>query len=162
MSGFIVVDFVANTVQPYIYVGDHTNNKQIKGYLSFDISGISALDDVTIKEVSLSMPVSGIENHPELMPEVHVRVFDYGASLELADQVSGGDMVKTFPTVAAMTNFNFSSTELAAKLQGAVNGGDSRIQLKISLAGINSDAIADWYRFTKSAVVLHVKYEVPG
>ena len=162
ISGYIIVDHGAYTGGPSIFVGDYTNDKQIKAYLSFNISGISSLADVTIKDASLSMPVDGIVQHPELMPNVHVKVFDYGSSLELADQGAGGNFVKIFPTSSTMTSFNFSSPELVAALQGATDADNQRFQLKISLDGINSNGIEDYYRFTLGIIVLHIKYEIPG
>ena len=162
ISGHIIVEMAAYTVGDSTFVGDFDNNKQIKAYLSFNISGISSLEDVTVKEASLSMPVDVILGHPELMPNVHVRVFDYGSSLELADQIAGGDFVKIFPTSNPMASFDFSSPELVSALQGATNADSERFQLKISLEGINSDGLQDWYRFKKANIVLHVKYEVPG
>ena len=146
----------------YTYVGDYTNNRQIKAFLSFNINSISSLEDVTIKDASISMPVDGIVGHPETMPQVHVKTFDYGDSLTLADQGAGGDFVGTFPTSSTMTSFNFSSTELEAALQSAIDSNSQRIQLKISLSGINSDGVGDWYRFRIGDIDLNVTYEVPG
>jgi len=162
ISGYIVVDVDAVVGGLYTYVGDHTNDKQIKAYLSFNINSISSLDDVTVKEVSVSMPVDGIGGHPELMPNVHVRVFDYGNTLELADQGAGGDFVAIFPTSNPMASFNFSTSDMVAKLQSAVDAEKDRFQLKLSLEGINVDGITDWYRFKMSNIVLHVEYEIPG
>ncbi len=161
-SGYIIVNHNAFPGQIHTYVGDWTNDKQIKTYLYFNINSISVLDDVTIKDVSLSMPVDHISGHPELMPEVHVRVYDYGETLELADQAAGGDFVKVFPATAAMTDFDFTSAELEAELQAAVNANNNRFQLKISLSGINAGGVWDYYRFVISNIVLHIKYEVPG
>ena len=162
ISGYIIVDFAAYPGNYSTFVGDYDTNKQIKAYLSFNINGISSLAIATIKDASLSMPVDAIIQHPELMPNVHVRVFDYGSSLELADQIAGGDFVKIFPTSNPMASFDFSSPELVAALQGAANADSERFQLKISLEGINSDGLQDWYRFKKANIVLHVEYEIPG
>ena len=61
-----------------------------------------------------------------------------------------------------MTSFNFSSAELEAALQNAVDSNSQRLQLKISLSGINADGVNDWYRFILGDISLHIKYEVPG
>ena len=161
-SGYIIVEHAAHSDPYFTYVGDYTNDRQVKAFLYFDISGISVLDDVTIKDVSVSMPVESIGSHPELMPEVHVKVFDYGDSLELADQAAGGEFVKVFPTSNPMADFNFSSTELEAALQNAVDANNARFQLKISLSGVTADGVSDWYQFILGDIRLHVKYEVPG
>ncbi len=162
LSGYIIVEMVAYAGTVYTFVGDYTNNKQMKSYLSFNINGISSLDVATITGASLIMPVDAIIGHPELMPNVHVKVFDYGSSLELADQGAGGDFVKIFPTSSTMTSFNFTSPELIAALQNAVDSNSQRFQLKISLDGINSDGVGDWYRFILANIKLHVEYEIPG
>jgi len=164
ISGYIIVDLSAYSGASYthLFVGDYTNNKQIKSYLTFNIDVLNSLENVTIKEASVSMPVFNIVNHPELMPNVHVKVFDYGPSLELADQGAGGDFVKIFPATAGMTSFDFSSPELAAALQNATNTDKPRFQLKISLDGINTDGAWDYYEFVRNSVVLHVKYEIPS
>ncbi len=108
------------------------------------------------------MPVDAIIAHPELMPEVHVRVFDYGSTLELADQGAGGEFVKIFPATNPMASFNFSGSDLESALQDAVDAGDNRFQLKFSLSGINADGVGDWYRFKLGDIELHVEYEIPG
>lgn len=159
ISGHIVVDMTAVTASSYTYVGDWTNDKQIKAYLSFKIDSIGSLENVTIKDASLYMPVEEIINHPELMPNVHVKVFDYGNSLELADQGAGGTFVKIFPTSNPMANFNFSSPELITELQKAVDADKQWFQLKISLEGININGIDDYYRFMTANIRLQIKYE---
>lgn len=162
LSGYIVVELAAYVGVAYTFVGDYTNDRQIKSYLSFNINDISSLDEATITGASLAMPVDAIIGHPELMPNVHVKVFDYGNSLELADQGTGGTIVKIFPTSSTMTSFNFTSPELIAALQNAADSNSQRFQLKISLDGVNVDGIGDWYRFIPSSIKLHIDYETPG
>ena len=161
-SGYIIVDWAAYPNPYSLFVGDYTNDKQMKTYLCFNINTISDLDNVTIKNASISMPVDAIVAHPELMPEVHVRVFDYGDTLEIADQGSGGEFVKVFPATNPMASFNFTSPELIAKLQAAVNANSQRFQLKFSLSGINMDGVGDYYRFILGDIKMHVEYETPG
>jgi hypothetical protein len=161
-SGYIIVELAAYVNDAYAFVGDYTNDRQIKTYLTFDIEDISDLEDVDVKDASISMPVDAIMGHPELMPEVHVRVFDYGNTLELADQGSGGEFVKIFPTTDSMESFDFSGSDLEAALQDAIDAGDDRFQLKFSLSGINIDGIQDWYRFIMDDIELHIEYEIPG
>ena len=164
ISGYIVVasHFHTGLTRDWVYVGDYTNDKQIKTFLTFDINSISSLADVTIKDATLIMPVLEIVNHPETMPEVHFKTFDYGDSLEMGDQGAGGDFVGTIPTSSTMASFNFSSSGLEAALQNAVDSNSQRFQLKISLSGINVDGVWDYYRFLLANVKLNVKYEVPG
>jgi len=149
-SGFIVVTshFYTGLTWDYVYVGDYTNDKQIKTFLTFAINSISSLADVTIKDATLIMPVFEISGNPETMPEVHFKTFDYGNSLEMGDQGAGGDLVGTIPTSSTMASFNFSSSQLEAALQNAVDSNSQRFQLN--------------YKFLIANVKLNVKYEVPG
>ena len=91
-----------------------------------------------------------------------MNLFDYGDSLEMGDQGAGGDLVGTIPTSSTMASFNFSSSQLEAALQNAVDSNSQRFQLKISLAGIDVDGALDYYKFLIANVKLNVKYEVPG
>jgi hypothetical protein len=161
-SGYIIVEQVVYVGQYYNFVGDYSNNRQIKSYLTFDISGISSLEDVNITDASLIMPVDAVVGHPETMPNVHVKVHDFGSTLTMADQGAGGDFVAVFPTSSSMTSFNFSNSQLEDAIQAAVDSNSSRFQLKISLEGINSDGVSDHYRFINSNIKLHVEYEIPG
>ncbi len=165
LSGYITVTQGAYPGADLVYVGDSSINKQVKTFLSFNITSLSGIDDATITEASVSMPLDSIEpvhNHPEMMPQVHIKVFYYGDSLELADQAAGGEFVKILPTSATLTNFNFSSTELVAELQDAIDTDKDRFQLKVSLSGLTSNNTGDYYRLYTSDVVLHIKYETPG
>jgi hypothetical protein len=163
LSGYIVVDRGAHT-GPDVFVGDTSINKQIKTYLSFDISSISAFDDITIKGVWVTIPIQHIFNHPELSSSViHIKVYDYGSSLDYpADQAVGGELVKTLSTSATLSDMNFSSNKLVDELQKAVELDKQWLQLKIGLGGVSADGTTDYYRISPSSVVLHVKYETPG
>ena len=165
LSGMILVDLTTFPGVDTVYVGDHSLNKQVKAFLSFDITSLSGIDDATITGASVTMPLDSVQpvhNHPEMMPQVHIKVYDYGDSLEQADQAAGGEFVKVLPTSAALTNFDFSSTELVAELQDAIDANDDWFQLKISLSGVTSDGTADYYQLHTSDVVLHIEYEIPG
>ena len=163
ISGYIIVGRNAHS-GTNVYVGDTSSNKQVKTYLSFDISSISAFDDITIKDVWVTIPIQHIFNHPELASSViHIKVYDYGSSLDYpADQAVGGELVKTLSTSAALSDMNFSSNKLVDELQKAVELDKQWLQLKIGLGGLSADGIDDYYMISIPSVVLHVKYETPG
>ena len=160
LSGFIIVDYAAYQGGTAV-VGDNTFDKPIKAYLSFDISSISSLDYVTIKDVSVTIPVTLIINHPELAgSELHIKVFYYGDSLDYPqDQVVGGELVKTISTTDSLTDLNFSSSKLADELQKAADVDRQWFQLKIGLSGVLANGKEDYYMIPASVAVLHVKYE---
>lgn len=144
-------------------MGDNSGNKPCKTYLSFDINGIGDLSGVTITDVSVTIPLDSVEpvhNHPELAgSEINIKVFYYGSTLELADQVVGGELVKTINATDSLTNFNFSSSKLKEELQKAVDIDRDWFQLKLGLNGVSSDGIGDYYKLHTSTAVLHIEYE---
>ena len=165
LSGHIIVN-LGVFIAPTALVGDSSNNLPVNAYLSFDISSIGALNDVTIKDVNVTIPVELIKNHPEQVPgfKVIIGVCDYGHSLDYpADQTNPDSVgVKTFDALNPMANFNFSTNTLENELQKAVDTDKKWFQLKIALFDTSANDTTDHYRFTKSAVNLHIEYEVPG
>jgi hypothetical protein len=70
-------------------------------FVSFDISSISSLGNVTIKDVSLIIPISDIKNHPELAGDkVRILTLDYGTLEYLDLQIVGEllDIIRIFPS----------------------------------------------------------------
>jgi hypothetical protein len=163
LSGMIYYDWIANQGDDPVFVGDTPDDLPVKAYLSFNISHISSLDDVTIKEASVSIPIEMIVDHPELGgPEIHILVFYYEEELTLDDQITGGVRVKEIATSDSLTNLDFTSSELEDELQSAVDTGLEWFQLKISPTGINENGIWDYYMIPTSSTVLHITYEIPG
>ena len=163
LSGMIRYDWLAEQGDDPVFVGDTPMDLPVKAYLSFDISHISSLDEVTIKDASMSIPIDMIVDHPELGgPEIHILVFYYEESLTLDDQITGGVRIKAIGTSDSLTNLDFTSDELEEELQNAIDAGLEWFQLKISPTGINENGIWDYYMIPTSSTVLHITYEVPG
>ncbi|MFA5015081.1 MAG: hypothetical protein WC549_06020 [Actinomycetota bacterium] len=166
LSGWIRVDISAYQGEELVYVGDSSENKYCKTYLSFDISALGALSNATITEAAIAMPLDSVEpvhNHPELAgSEVNVKVFYYGDALDLGDGAVGGETVKTIGATSTLTSFNFSSTKLKEELQKAIDINRQWFQLKLGLSGISADGIGDYYKLHTSAAVLHITYEYEG
>lgn len=163
LSGYILVNTSAHPGWTNAFVGDHSSDKPMKAYLSYNISNISALNDVTINDVSVSIPVNLILNHPELAgSEIHIKVFYYGDTLTLADQVVGGELVKTLAATDSLTNMNFSSNKLEDELQEAVDINRDWFQIKIGLSGVSVDGVNDYYQIPISNTSITIEYEIPG
>jgi hypothetical protein len=112
----------------------------------------------------VTIPVDSIFHDPELAsPSINIKVYDYGSSLDYpADQVVGGESVKTLSTSATLSNMNFTSNKLEDELQKAVDINKQWFQLKIGLGGVSADSDQDYYRIPIGGVDLHITYEVPG
>jgi len=90
LSGYIIKDTQIRT--GVILVGDWDNNKQIKGYLSFDISELSAIPGFEVISAKLVFDHINKSGSPELVGEkIDFKSFDYGESLDEADFAVGGE-----------------------------------------------------------------------
>ena len=140
--------------------GDTNNNKQLKGYLSFDISGLRG---VSVLDVRLDMPVFSIFNNPGNVSEsLNIKVFDYGDSLDLGDFVVGGTHLITFNISATQREDILSVSEnaiLKNTLQDAINANKTWYQLKLGLLReTNNDNSGDYIIFDSSTTLLKVSY----
>ena len=165
LSGFITVDFGAYPGND-AYVGDNgIVNKPIRAYLSFDIDDLGDIDGITIKDISVSIPIKSVSGQPEQVigSEIQIKVYDYGNSLDYpADQAATGVLVKTLPNLLSLTNFDFSTNVLKDELQKAVDVDKKWFQLTIGLSKISVNNISDYYKFVASDATLHIEYEIPG
>ncbi len=163
LSGYIIEDVGSYSGNQFSGIGDANNNKQIMSFLSFNISSISNLDDVTIKDVSVTIPISSIVNNPEMSGDkVYIGVYDYGNSLDYADLGLGGTLIEILYNSDSLTDLNFSSSGLKDELQKAVNIDKKWFQLGIYLNYVSFNSIEDVYIIPVDTVVIHIKYEIPG
>ncbi len=162
LSGYISQGFGPTTGTDEVFFGDTNADTVTKGYLSFDISALSGLEDATIIDVDLVAPIHEIGNEPWLAAdEIHIKVLDYGNELDVPDDFAlGGTMVKTFNTSDSLADLNFGTNALKSELQAKVDIGGENFQLKLSLTNKSDNGIGDWYLLKPGGVTLHVKYEV--
>ena len=163
LSGYIMVDLGTLKGPAIVYIGDYKNNQPQISFLSFNISSISGLDDVTIKNVSVTIPIITITNNPKMAGGmVRILAHDYGNSLEYTDLKVVDDLLGSVDSPDSLTNLHFSSNKLEDALQQAVNVDKKWFQLAITLNSWSSNGISDFYSIPVANVELHIKYEVPG
>ncbi len=162
LSGYIMVDLGTLKGPAIVYIGDYKNNQPQISFLSFNISSISGLDDVTIKNVSVTIPIITITNNPKMAGGmVRILAHDYGNSLEYTDLKVVDDLLGSVDSPDSLTNLHFSSNKLEDALQQAVNVDKKWFQLAITLNSWSSNGISDFYSIPVANVELHIKYEVP-
>ncbi len=147
-SGFAIEDGALNFGDPLAWLGDWDNNKRVFIYLTFGIGNISALDDVTIKDVSVTIPVVGKVNQPEQLGKILVYVEDM--------------LVKTLYNSPSLNNLDFSSNNLENALQKAVDADEQGFSMSMGFVDVSTNNVKDYYRIHVYSVALHVKYEIPG
>ena len=144
-----------------VYVGDNGSNEPIKGYLTFDISDISNLDNVTITGVSIDIPgVTYIGEPWNAGPGIDIKVFYYGNNIDYPDDFAvGGVLVKQFNTSNSLDDLDFSGSEMKNELQKAVDDGKKLFQLKLGLNDVSANAYGDVYKFIPSNSKINIQYE---
>ena len=160
--GYIFQDTGAYSGTDIVYIGDTATDKVIKGYLSFDIGSISALEDITITEVEVEIPgVVIYYGSPWLAGDIlNIKVYPYGDTLDLSDYAVGGELVKTFDTSSTLDDFSFSSSKLKDELQKAVDISRENFQFKFGLNTHSNNHDADCYKFLPSSCKIKIKYEI--
>jgi hypothetical protein len=160
-SGYISGSAATSVGANLIYVGDNGSNDPVKGYLSFDISDISDLDDVIIRGAGIEISGISMIGQPwDAGDKMDIKVFEYGNNLDYpADFAVGGVFITSINTSSGLSEFLFSSDSFRNELQKAVNDGKPYLQLKLGLNGVSNNSYSDVYKFTPGNSKIRVNYE---
>ena len=160
ISGYIVKDTEiklasSSSGAPYIMVGDNNSNKQIKGYLSFDIR---SLHGKTVLGAWLNFSDFEIVNNPRFADYIDVKVYNYGGSLDMADFAVGGQSIARIPTSSG--SYEISGDTLKTELQKYLDASsESYFPVKIGLSSAsNNNGVTDVFNIYLSNVSLEIDY----
>jgi hypothetical protein len=126
--------------------------KTAQAYLNYNIAGIPA--GSTITEAKFNFTAYSIVGNPfPGLGPLNIYVADYGATLDMADFVSGlpSGNIADWGSTAAL-NIIEASNELKAAIQSRL--GTSRITLRLQFGGSNMDAVKDRITFTNPSLVI--------
>lgn len=174
LSGFVASDgqVMTNT----ILVGDSSDNRQYKGYLTFNLSNYEHLPPEiwTIPEVRDSLEAyiefRNINESGEpaaLADIVDFKAFRYGSSLDAADFAVGGTRIYQMHTEAfragadgdMVTYIAFGSTELNETILQALSEGRSSYQVKMGLnRATNNNNRDDFFMMHSNSVYLFIDF----
>jgi hypothetical protein len=148
----------------YIRYGDDYQDKIYKGYLSFDISDISTLEDVTIKDAEIIIDLIEPYEEPwEASDYLNVKVFYYGDTLDYPEDFEeGGALISSVKLDPWPRNFILMSSLLYDELQKAVDNHREDFQLKLGLKTKSNDQEGDYFVSIPSYCELQVVYEIPA
>ena len=132
----------------YPYIGDSDNNKPVRGYFSYDITGLSGMAVVAAKFGNPDYLQNG--DPYTLIEGVWLEVVDWGENdpLNVNDYDLPGILIKEF---SGVTIGGFSNGSLDEELKKAVDAGKTRFQLRIRHKGYqtNNNLLWDGWRYTK-------------
>lgn len=158
-SGYVIKDEAAHAnTAPYI--GDNADNRICRGFISFDISGITG----TVQKAELRLADPEIHGNPEFMHGglgLWVAVVEWGSRPpELADYGLQGKGLDSF------TSYNITLTSagnqlMARELQDSIDAGNDRFQFRLhfALENSNGDDSLDGVAYHTEFVTLTVYYE---
>jgi len=148
-SGFTITGEGANLGAPLAYLGDWDYDQLVFCFFFFDISSLSAQDNVTIKKVMYTLPVIKYVNHPEEGSK-YIRVY-----AEETEAISIG-------FTKGVVDHEFPDNKVGAELQKAIDMKKQIFYIKFVPWDISANGIKDYYQIHAFNVVLNIKYEVPG
>ena len=163
LSGYIVEETEARTGT--IMIGDDSANKQIKGYLTFDLSVLAGVDASRITRTALRITHVNKSGNPQsIFGYINYYVYEYGPELDLDDFTANGRRRINFTAGAIELflrdlNYNFASLTLKEELQRAIDLGYNRLQVKMKIgAPTNNDGVQDILQFHPAVAFLDVTF----
>jgi hypothetical protein len=140
---------------PSIYVGDTATDLQVRGFISFDVSGISGKN---VQGAWLTIRGSRTGNPTSLSREMRIGSIDFGNSLNGTDYgVSSNTLTSFFPLDE--TDFSFTNEELRNAVQSILTAGRQNFQIKMAVDSVSNNHVPDGFTFYLSDIALEVEYE---
>jgi hypothetical protein len=135
----------------------YTGDRPVKGYVSFDITGLS---EKTIDKATLTLNINTIYGTPDpAFGGIWVGVVDWGAeALVLSDFGLPQVGIQLF-NMAGDGSITCDTATLKTQLQNAINDGKSRFQIRISCPGtISINNTWDGWSYLQAGVNLNIDY----
>jgi len=157
LCGFIVEDqSVRMSYDPWSFVGDSSTGKQIKGYVSFDTSGLTDLQEEDILEAVLSLDLVVVSEY-DFADRVDIKALDYGEDLDLEDFAPGGTLIASYPT--DVLSYEISSDALLNSLKDTIGSSKMYFQLKFGMdKKTNGDDKSDGLRIMLDTANIQIVY----
>lgn len=137
-----------------VLAGDTSDDESISGYISFDISSLAGKE---IQSVQLEMMATPVIGNVTSFGFLRVGALDYG-TLESADRKIPASLLVQFPN--STTDINYGEDNLKNALQGKIDAGGNRFQLKLywSHPSSNGNGEQDTLAYLFDSIHLRVEY----
>jgi hypothetical protein len=141
-----------------IYIGDSTDDGNVSGFISFDITDLAGVEIVSAVLTMDLFEVVG--DNRAFLGNLWIGNLDYGTgTLRVSDADIPANKIIQLPN--STTNINTGNNELANELQKNTDASDERFQLKIywSHPSSNEDGGPDGLKYQKEDVSLTIQYK---
>ena len=130
----------------------------VKGFISFDISALSGAD---IQEAVLFLSGCSVIGDPSYFNKMYINIINWGTGAPSTDYFdSAGTIVQGYPS-SSNGNIQCNSVELKKGLQGSIDSGSQRFQLRLHFSGTLKSTDMDeddlWY-YDPGNIILNIKY----
>ncbi len=147
-----------------IFIGDTSNKREAKGYISFDISDTwesNPGSEINIEFVNLSINNITQSNNPSDVGQyLVIKEEKYGTEFTMDIFSYEGRYLAQFPT-AGLTNLSITNDTLIEALETAVNNEEQYFQIKLGLSSpTNEDTMPDGFWINLGEVRLSGGYNI--
>ena len=153
-GGYVEKDGVINA-GGCLYAGDSASNKQVFGFISFDISSLSGK---TIQSANAVFSLSQQWGNPlSIFDQLALNELYWGPrAIQNSDAFTAGNVLQLFGS----STFSCSNAALKTALQNAINAGRPRFQLRIHFTGplTGNPGAWDGWEYQQSNVKLSITY----
>jgi hypothetical protein len=143
-----------------IMVGDYSNNKPVKGFVSFNISNMAG-HKVRQATLVFTNPLKWGDPTFNLIQKIRVEVVDWGSDgLKTADfDISGIELLNS----SYNPDFTFTNQEIKDTLQDAIDNSKDRYQIRVYHSGspTNNNNTQDTWSYSVNNISLQVQYYMP-
>ncbi|MEA2016709.1 MAG: hypothetical protein U9O59_08455 [Actinomycetota bacterium] len=153
-GGYIV--WTASIFYPHnsMFAGDSITDDVCRGYMSFDISGLSGAN---VTEAELTMSPEQVWGDPTFMGSLWIDAVDWGSdALQMADFNIPYTSIQSFND----PNITCTSENLKTQIQQAIDDGRPRFRIRIRYTTPASDSDGQWdgWDYLIDEVNLHIAY----
>jgi len=140
-----------------LYAGDSNNNKNCRGYISFDITGLAG---ATINSINLTFSIKQKWGNPSFFGPFYINVLEWGAHPIVQADYSLIGLPITHYNSDGDGNLVCNVDLLKTQLQNAINNGKTRFQIRILSTGSSTNNNNQWdgWEYDQSGVNLNVTY----
>jgi len=143
---------------PDIVVGDRFDNMTLRGFASFDITGLAG---ATIQEATLTMKPFEVLGDPTGLGSFWIVSVDYGARPIISEDYGRASiLIEMLNPVGKNGNITCNSPKLVTEIQNFIDAKKTRFQLRFFFPGYFCNInVSDYWRYNSSGINLNITYK---
>ena len=143
------------------YIGDSERNNPVRGFISFDISGLPSNAIVVAADLKIYDALQNGVPDPPLIEGVYLAKVYWGdTEITLGDYDLPKAPLGEYSGDGTEIHCGCGATDLIQAIQNSINNGQPRTQFMIRHKGIqsNNNGIWDGWRYQSAELILYISY----